>query len=268
MARTTHAVSVAGRKITLSNLDKVLYPGAGFTKGQVIDYYTRVADYILPHLRNRPVTLKRYPNGVDSNFFYAKNAPKSTPEFVEIARVPRREGGADIRYVVIDNLPTLVWCANLAALELHPFLHRTPHIDQPSSIVFDLDPGEGTDILDCAKVAFLVRDVFGKFGLECFAKVSGSKGLQVYVPLNGNATYEKTRPLARCVAESLAEECPDLVIAEMAKAVRKGKVFIDWSQNSDFKTTVGAYSLRAKGDEPYVSAPVTWEELEELRPCG
>ena len=256
-----HTLEVDGRKLQVSNLDKVLYPEAGFTKGQVIDYYLRVAPVLLPHLKDRPVTMKRYPNGVTGKFFYEKEKPRFTPAWVSTFPVPRRAGGTDISYILINDLPTLVWCANLANLEIHPFLHRAPHIEQPTAMVFDLDPGDGADVLDCARVAFLLKDLFGQWKLEMFPKVSGSRGMQVYVPLNTKVTYDVTRPLAKSIAELLEREHPDLVIAEMTKASRAGRVFIDWSQNSDFKTTVSVYSLRAKRAFPFVSMPVDWDEL-------
>ncbi len=254
-------LEIDGRKLKLSNLDKVLYPGSGFTKAQVIDYYIRVSPFLLPHLKNRPVTMKRYPDGVKGAFFYEKDAPRFTPDWVETFPVPRKAGGKPIRYILINNLATLVWCANLADLELHPFLHRAPAIDRPTSLVFDLDPGEGADILNCARVAFLLKERFDAWKLEAFPKVSGSRGLQVYVPLNTAVTYDQTRPFAQSVATLLAHAHPDAVVANMTKSERTRKVFIDWSQNSDFKTTVGVYSLRAKRDAPFVSMPVDWEEL-------
>jgi bifunctional non-homologous end joining protein LigD len=255
-------VEVDGRKLPLSNLDKVLYPETGFTKGQVIDFYIRIAPLLLPHLKDRPVTMKRYPDGVAGKYFYEKDKPRYTPAWVKTFPVPRRTGGKDICYLVINDLPSLVWCANLANLELHPFLHRAPQIEQPTAVVFDLDPGDGSDILDCGEVAFLLKKFFAQWELELFPKVSGSRGLQVYVPLNTTVTYEVTRPLAKAVAAFLAREHPKLVVAEMAKLSRTGKVFIDWSQNSDFKTTVSVYSLRAKRAAPYVSMPLRWETLE------
>jgi bifunctional non-homologous end joining protein LigD len=258
-ARKKYEIEIEGRKVGLSNLDKVLYP-SGFTKGQVIDFYVRMAEFVLPHLKGRPITLKRYPDGINAPHFYEKDAPRYTPEWVRTFNVPRREGGT-IRYIVIDDLPTLVWCANTANLELHPFLHKAPQIDRPTAVAFDLDPGEGTDVLTCAQVAFRLKEVFDAAGLASFAKVSGSKGMQVYVPLNTAVTYEQTQPFAKSLAERMEREHPDCVVPEMAKSKRTGKVFIDWSQNSDFKTTVAVYSLRAKRAEPYVSMPVTWEEL-------
>ena len=249
-----------GRVITLSNPDKVLYP-VGFTKAQVIDYYLRVAKFLLPHLKDRPVTLKRYPNGVTGEFFYEKRAPSFTPEWVKTFPVPRRDGGTPIRYILINDRPTLAWTANLANLEIHPFLHRVPKIHVPTAIVFDLDPGQGADILRCAEVALLLKDLFARLGLQSFVKVSGSKGLQLYVPLNSSATYEVTEAFARTVAQFLEAEHPKLAVSEMAKQKRAGRVFIDWSQNSEHKTTVSVYSLRAKHERPYVSMPVGWDEL-------
>jgi bifunctional non-homologous end joining protein LigD len=257
-------VVVEGKSLALTNLDKVLYPGNGFTKAQVIDYYIKVSKFLLPHFARRPVTLNRFPDGVGGKAFYEKDAPDYLPSWAHTTNVPRVKGGEPIRYICIDDLPTLVWCANVASLELHPFLHRAEDLDCPTSIVFDLDPGEGVDLVACAEVAFLLKALLEKNSLECFAKVSGSKGLQIYVPLNTRVTYEKTRAAAETVAGLLARGNPKLVVSEMAKQLRRGKVFIDWSQNSDFKTTVGVYSLRAKHDVPYVSAPVTWAELQGL----
>jgi len=248
--------------VPVSNLDKILFQESGFTKAQVIDYYIQVSPFLLPHLKNRPVTLKRYPDGTHGESFYEKDAPAFTPAWVETFPVPRRAGGADIRYILINDLSTLVWCANVASLELHPFLHCVPEIQHPTYIVFDLDPGPGTDVLTCAEVAFLVRDLLSRLNLLSFPKVSGSKGIQLYVPLHSRADYAVTQPFAQAIAELLAKGHPKLIVAEMAKSERTKKVFIDWSQNVDFKTTVGVYSLRAKRDRPFVSLPVRWEELD------
>jgi len=254
-------LEIDGTRIAVSNLEKELYPG--FTKAQVIDFYIRVSPQLLPHLKDRPVTLKRYPDGVGAAFFYEKDAPKFTPAWVQTYNVPRHAGGRDIRYILINNLETLVWCANLANLEIHTFLHRVPHIDRPLSVVFDLDPGEGADVLNCAEVAFLIKKMLDRWKLKSFVKVSGSRGLQMYVPLNSAVTYAETQPFAKGVAERMAAEHPDQVVAKMSKAVRPGKVFIDWSQNSDFKTTASVYSLRAKHKDPLVSMPVSWQELKK-----
>src|SRR5947207_7387967 len=252
--RTRHNIEV-------SSPEKVLYPAGKFTKADVVDYYVRVARFLLPHFKDRPVTLKRYPDGVHGDAFYEKDAPGFTPDWVKTFPVPRREGGPDINYILINNVATLTWAANMAALELHPFLHRVPKIENPTHVVFDLDPGEGTNIFDCARVAFLLRDLLTRLRLKSFPKVSGSKGIQVYVPLNTPITYEATQPFARAIAELLEREHVDSVVSEMAKNLRVGKVFIDWSQNADHKTTIGVYSLRAKRPRPYVSMPVKWEEL-------
>lgn len=263
MARKPEQFAVGGRRIALSNLDKVLYPGEKFTKAHVIDYYVRISKYLLPHVRNHPVTLKRFPEGVFGEFFYEKDAPAFTPDWVKTVHVPRRETpGPDIRYILINDLATLVWLANLANLEIHPFLHRAPRLDRPTSIVFDCDPGEGANILDCAQVALRLREVLHELSLDSHVKVSGSKGLQVYVPLNSPITYDETQPLAKALAELLAQQHPRLIVSEMPKRLRTKKVFIDWSQNAEFKTTVGVYSLRAKTHRPYVSLPVSWAEVE------
>lgn len=251
----------------MSNLDKVLYPGSRFTKARVIEYYSRVSPFLLPHLKNRPVTLLRFPDGVFGESFYEKNAPGFVPGWIRTFPVPRSEGGV-IRYILVNDLPTLVWLANLAALELHPFLHRTPRIDRPTHVVFDLDPGEGSNLLTCIEVALLVRELLGRLKLESFPKVSGSKGLQLYVPLNTAVSYDTTQAFARTVANLLARQHPGLVVSEMAKVLRAGKVFIDWSQNNQSKTTVGVYSLRAKRERPFVSMPVTWDELRAASEAG
>jgi bifunctional non-homologous end joining protein LigD len=247
--------------VPISNPDKPMYPAAAFTKADVVRYYVAMAPFILPHLRDRPVTLKRYPDGVGRAFFYEKDAPTFTPPWVRTVPVPRARGGPDIRYVVIDDVRTLAWCAGIASLELHPFLHRAPDLDTPTMVVFDLDPGEGADVLTAARVAFLLKDVMDRLRLQCFPKVSGSKGVQVYLPLNTPSTYDVTQPFARAVAERLGRQHPDLVVADMDKALRVGKVLVDWSQNAIHKTTVAVYSLRAKRPRPYVSLPVTWDEL-------
>ena len=265
MAAAKQTVEIEGRPVTLSNLDKVLYPGNGFTKAQVIDYYIRAAPWLLPHYKKRPVTMQRFPDGVRGKAFYEKDAPKYTPAWVRTADVPRQSGGKPIRYVCVDDLPTLVWCANIASLELHPFLHRADLLDRPDAMVFDLDPGEGTTLATCAEVAVSLKSLLESNGLESFPKVSGSKGLQLYVPLNTKTTYAQTRSFAQEAAIALERQNPKGVVSEMAKTLRRGKVFIDWSQNSDFKTTIGVYSLRAKADEPFVSMPVSWDELANVQ---
>ena len=253
-------VDVDGRRLKLSNLDKVLYPATGFTKGHVIDYYTRVAPVLLPHLRDRPLTLKRYPNGVDSKYFYEKQKPSHAPDWVRSAEIAM--GDRDIDFVLCDDLPTLVWLANLADLELHPSLAVARDPERPTVLAFDLDPGEPAGLPECREVALLLRDTLAQVGLECFAKTSGSKGMQVYVPLNAAVTYEDTKPFAQALAQLLEKHHPKLVVSTMKKSVRGGKVFIDWSQNSRHKTTVAAYSLRAR-ERPTASTPVTWDEIED-----
>lgn len=262
MARKTEQVTIGRRRIEVSNLDKLLYPGSKFTKAKVIDYYIKVSKYILPHLKNRPVTLKRFPEGVFGEAFYEKDAPAFTPEWVKTVPVPRRETpGPDIQYILINDLPTLVWVANLATLEIHPFLHMAARINCPTAVVFDCDPGEGANILDSARVALMLREVLQGLGLESYVKVSGSKGLQLYVPLNSAVTYEETQPFAEGIAKLLAQQEPQQIVWQMPKRLRTKKVFIDWSQNAEYKTTVSVYSLRGKTHRPYVSLPVTWEEI-------
>jgi len=259
--RHVSELEVAGKTLRVSNLDKVLYPKVGFTKAQVIDYYIHISPVLLPHLKDRPLTLKRYPNGVDAGYFYEKKCPSHRPEWVNTAEVWSEGKEANINYCLCNDLPTLVWAANLADLELHTSLARYPKIKEPTMLVFDLDPGEPANIVHCCQVGVWIRKVFDKAGLESFPKTSGSKGLQVYVPLNTRTSYETTKDFAKELAERLARNHPELVVSKMAKALRKGKVFVDWSQNDDHKTTICVYSLRAK-DSPTVSTPVTWEEVE------
>ncbi|MBA4149103.1 MAG: ATP-dependent DNA ligase [Verrucomicrobia bacterium] len=259
--RHVSELEVAGKRLQVSNLQKILYPKAGFTKGQIIDYYIRISPVLLPHLKNRPLTLKRYPNGVEEEFFYEKKCPSHRPKWVNTAKVWSENNNADIHYCMCNDLPTLVWAANLADLELHTSLARFPKVQVPTMLVFDLDPGAPADIVQCCQVGIWIKVLFEKMGLECFPKTSGSKGLQVYVPLNTATTYENTKQFAKQVAESLERDHPEMVVSKMAKILRKGKVFVDWSQNDDHKTTVCVYSLRAK-DTPTVSTPVTWKEVE------
>ncbi len=258
--RHVSELEVAGKRLQVSNLQKVLYPKAGFTKGDVIDYYIRISPFLLPHLKDRPLTLKRYPNGVEAEFFYEKKCPSHRPLWVNTAKVWSEGNNADINYCMCNDLPTLVWAANLADLELHTSLSRYPKVMVPTVLVFDLDPGAPADIVQCCQVGVWIRKIFEEMGLECYPKTSGSKGLQVYVPLNTTTTYEDTKDFARRIAERLEREHPELVVSKMAKALRKGKILVDWSQNDDHKTTVCVYSLRAK-DQPTASTPVTWEEV-------
>ena len=261
MPKSESVVEVDGRSLKLSNLDKVLYPDVGFTKGQVIDYYVRIAPALLPHLEARPLTMKRYPNGVGGMFFYEKNCPTHRPEWVKTVKVWSEGNNRWMDYCLIEDLPTLVWAANLADLELHTSLSLGKKILQPTFIVFDLDPGPPADMVLCCQVGLWVRDIFAKLGLQSFAKTSGSKGLQIYVPLNTPVTYDQTKPFAHELARVLERQHPDLVVSDMKKTLRTGKVFVDWSQNDDHKTTVCVYSLRAK-ERPTASTPVTWREVE------
>jgi bifunctional non-homologous end joining protein LigD len=257
-------VEIEGKELKLSNLDKVFYPQSGFTKGQVIDYYTRVAPVLLPHLEGRPLTMKRYPNGVEGKFFYEKECPKHRPDWVRTKRIVSRGSTKDrthVNFCLVDDLATLVWAANLADLELHTSLSRADDMTHPTMLAFDLDPGPGTTIVECCQIASWLRTIFDQLGIQGFPKTSGSKGLQVYVPLNSGATYTKTRALALGLAELLERTHPELVVSNMKKELRKGKVLVDWSQNNQHKTTVCVYSLRAKAT-PTASTPVTWDEVD------
>ncbi len=254
-------IDVEGRRLRLSNRDKLIYPDAGFTKGQLIDYYAAVAPVLLPHLAGRPVTLKRYPDGVEQPYFYEKRCPTHRPEWVQTAPVwsGRQEGTID--YCLIEDLPTLVWVANLASIELHPSLARASTQDTPTMLVFDLDPGEPAGLCECCRVALSIKEIFDAFALRSLVKSSGLKGLQVYVPLNTEVSYEQTKPFARAVAQLLEKQLPKLVVSRMAKSLRPGRVLIDWSQNDPHKTTVSVYSLRAHSS-PLISTPLDWDEVE------
>ncbi len=260
--RTITEVEVQGRRLTLSNLEKVLYPQAGFTKAQLIDYYVRIAPVLLPHLRGRPLTLKRYPDGVDGELFYQKNCPDHRPSWVATARVWSEGNKRWMDYCMVQEVATLVWAANLADIELHTSLSLAKEILRPTMIIFDLDPGEPANIVQCCQAGMWVRDVFAHFGLQAFPKTSGSKGLQVYVPLNTPVTYDDTKAFAHELARLLETLHRGQIVSDMKKALRVGKVLVDWSQNDDHKTTVCVYSLRAK-PRPTVSTPVTWKEVEQ-----
>jgi bifunctional non-homologous end joining protein LigD len=266
MAKET-VVDIEGRHLKLSNLDKVLYPAAGFTKGQVIDYYVRIAPVLLPHLRGRPLTMKRYPNGVSGPFFYEKNCPEHRPEWVQTARVWSKGNDKWMNYCLAEDLPTLVWAANLADLELHTSLSLGKDILRPTFLVFDLDPGAPANIVQCCQVGLWLRDIFADLQLESFAKTSGSKGLQIYVPLNTAVSYDQTKTFAHELARMLERAHPELVVSDMKKSLRTGKVLVDWSQNDDHKTTVCVYSLRAK-ERPTASTPVDWKEVESCLKKG
>jgi len=254
-------IEVQGKHVKLSNLEKVLYPATGFTKRDVIDYYVRIAPAILPHLSGRALTMKRYPNGVDGEFFYEKNAPKHRPDWVKTVPVWSHGNNRTMHYVEVGDLPTLIWLANLAALELHPSLALAKDVSCPTMMVFDLDPGPPANSVQCCQVGLWLREIFEHFGLQGFPKTSGSKGLQIYVPLNTRTTYEVTKPFAHALAQLLEQDHPDQVVSDMKKKIRTGKVFVDWSQNDEHKTTVAVYSLRAR-ERPTASTPVTWEEVE------
>jgi bifunctional non-homologous end joining protein LigD len=260
VASTKQSLSVGKHKLEVSNLDKVFYPEAGFTKGDMIDYYRSVAEVLLPHIKQRPVTLKRYPNGVEGFSFYEKACPEHRPSFVKTVAIRRKRDGEDVNYCQLNSEAALVWASNLANLELHVSLGSARAPQKPHSAVFDLDPGEGTGLLECAEVALRLRELFDSLERESVVKTSGSKGLQLFVPLNTPVTYEDTRPWAQAVAARLEAETPGAIVSKPSKEARRGKVFIDWSQNNPSKTTVCVYSLRARA-RPTVSTPVTWDEI-------
>ncbi len=259
--RNKAAVTVEDHELELSNLDKVLYPKTGFTKGELIDWYARIGEVLLPHLRGRPLTLKRYPEGVEGKHFYEKRCPKHRPDWVSTASIYSDRHKGEIDYCVVEDTATLVWLANLADIEMHTSLSRCSEMERPTSMVFDLDPGPPADVVDCAQVAVWLRGMFEQLGLNCYPKTSGSKGMQLYVPLNSGVTYAETKPFAKAVAETLERKFPDRVVSQMSKAKRPGRILVDWSQNDRHKTTVCVYSLRAK-ERPTVSTPLEWVEVE------
>jgi bifunctional non-homologous end joining protein LigD len=260
-------VDIGGRTLSLSNLEKIYYPVPGFTKGQMIDFYTRVAPAVLPHLRGRPLTLKRYPNGVEGEYFYEKQCPRHRPDWVATTAVWSRHNSRTIDFCLCEDLATLVWLANLGDLELHTSLARAADVTRPTVIAFDLDPGPPATIVECAEVALALREAFDHLGMRAFPKTSGSKGMQVYVPLNGGAGYADTKPFAHGIAQLLERRLPELVVSDMRKDLRAGKVLVDWSQNDEHKTTVNVYSLRAR-EHPTVSTPLRWEEVEGVLETG
>jgi bifunctional non-homologous end joining protein LigD len=256
-------VKIAGRKLSLANLEKDLYPAYGFTKADILEYYRRMARFILPHLQDRALTLKRYPEGVDQDFFFEKRCPGHRPVWVKTAQV-RRDNGEPLTVCLVNDLETLMWVENLASLELHVPLARAGSPETPDAMVFDLDPGEPANILDCARVALILRDLLSPLPLTSSVKTSGQKGLHVYVPLNRQeATFADTKKFSKAVAEIMQRNYPDLVTAKMAKEYRQGKVFINWEQNDSKKTMICVYSLRAR-EKPFVSFPLAWRELERL----
>jgi bifunctional non-homologous end joining protein LigD len=267
---TDRQVEVEGRELKLTNLDKVLYPKAGFTKGEVVDYYAKVGPAMVPHLNGRAVTLRRFPEGVDDldSAFFEKRCPKHRPKWVKTTNVRAGPNAGNIDFCVCDGRPTLIWMAQLAAIELHPSLSLGRAPTRPTVLAFDLDPGPPADVVDCCRVALRLRDMFGHFGVESFPKTSGSKGMQVYVPLNSKkVSYDTTKPFAKAIAQLLEKQTPDLVVSKMKKVERGGKVFVDWSQNHRSKTTIAVYSLRAR-ERPTASTPVSWSEVETAAESG
>jgi bifunctional non-homologous end joining protein LigD len=252
-------VQIGDRTLSLSNLDKVLYPEAGFTKAEVIDYYARIAPAMVPHLADRALTFRRFPNGVADKSFFEKRCPGHRPPWVPVAVGPGDRNGT-IEYCVIDEPAALVWAANMAALELHAPMALAEDLDTPRMVVFDLDPGAPADLHDCCELALALRDVLAAVDLQAWCKTSGSKGLQLYVPVNGPLEHEQASQFALAVGQLLQQQQPKRVVTTMNKAVRPGKVFVDWSQNSHHKTTIAVYSLRAR-PRPTVSTPVTWDEV-------
>ncbi len=246
---------IGGRQVRLTNLDKVLYPQVGFTKAEVIDYYLRIAPAMLAHVEGRALTFRRWPNGVDGPSFFEKNCPGHRPDWVRVV-----EGPGDVRSCSLEEAAAFAWAGNQAALEVHVPMARGDDLLAPVAVVFDLDPGPPADVITCARVALLVREVLDAVGLRAWAKTSGSKGLQLMVPLHTPATHDRASSFALAVGQLLERQHPDLVLTDMTRARRPGKVLVDWSQNSFHKTTIGVYSLRGR-PEPTVSTPVTWDEL-------
>jgi len=264
---TSGQLVVGGRLLNIRNLDRVVFPEAGTTKGELLDYYVRVADVMLPHLGERLLHMHRYPEGVSGPRFWQKACPEHRPDWIPTAPVWSRDKQANIDYCVVNELPALLWAVNIGSIELHTSLHLIRDLHSPTAMAFDLDPGERVGVLECGEVALRLRELFGETGRDAFVKTSGSKGLQVYVPLARGITYAETKPAARAVAEGLEGERPDAVVSRMAKALRPGKVFVDWSQNTEHKSMVCAYSVRAK-QRPTVSTPLTWTELEDAIDSG
>ena len=254
-------VDVAGRSVRISSPDKLSYPAAGITKLELATYYASVAEGVFRALAGRPVALNRFPDGLSGSSFYMKHAPKGMPDWVQTVRI------GDINYTLAQDRPTLIWLANLADVELHTSLSLAARVERPTMMVFDLDPGAPAGIVECCEVGLVLHGLFEQLGLESLAKTSGSKGLQVYVPLNTPVDYSATKPFAKRVAESLEQRMPELVVSRMTKKLRPGKVLVDWSQNDQHKTTANVYSLRAR-ERPTVSTPVSWEEVATCREQG
>ena len=258
---------MGGRRLTIRHLDRVVFPRTGTTKGELLDYYVRIADVMLPHLRHRLLHMHRYPEGVEGPRFWQKACPEHRPDWLPTVPVWSRDKDADIHYCVVNELAALLWAVNLGSIELHTSLHRIEDLHRPTTLAFDLDPGEGVGILECCEVALRLRDLFAGVGLRSCAKTSGSKGLQVHVPLNTEVGYAETKPLSRSIAELLEAAAPGAVVSRMARSLREGKVLVDWSQNTEHKSMVCAYSVRAK-QRPTVSTPVDWDELEGALDAG
>ena len=267
MAAARTEVDVGGRRLAIGNLDRVVFPRTGTTKAELLDYYARVADAMLPHLRDRQLHMHRYPEGVEGPRFWQKGCPASRPEWVSTVPVWSHDKGEPIEYCVVDELATLLWAVNIGSIELHTSLHLRSDLHRPTALAFDLDPGPGAGLLQCAEVALRVRALLADLGLCCHVKTSGGKGLQVYVPLDGTATYAETKPVARTVAEVLEAQTPDRVVSRMARSLRAGKVLVDWSQNTEHKSMVCVYSVRAN-ERPTVSTPLRWAEVEDALDRG
>jgi bifunctional non-homologous end joining protein LigD len=257
---TANELDVEGRRLSIRNLDRIVFPRAGTTKGRLLDYYVRVADAMLPHLRDRLLHMHRYPEGVEGPRFWQKGCPEHRPEWLPTAPVWSRDKQANIDYCVANELAAVLWAVNIGSIELHASLHQSGAMERPTVIAFDLDPGPGAGLAECCEVALRLRDLLAGAGLDSFPKTSGSKGIQVYVPLNTDVTYDVTKPLSRRIAELLESDTPERVVSKMARKLRAGKVLVDWSQNTEHKSMVCAYSVRAR-ERPTVSAPLRWEEV-------
>lgn len=258
---------VGGRRLAIRHLDRVLFPRTGTTKSEVLSYYVEVSKYMLPHLHERLLHMHRYPEGVEGPRFWQKGCPEHRPRWMPTAPVWSRDKGQNIDYCVVNELAALLWAVNIGSIELHTSLHLRSHLHRPTVIAFDLDPGAGAGLMECCDVALRLRELFEQLGMETFVKTSGSKGLQLYVPLNAETSYEMTKPVARRIAEVLADQTRELVVSQMARSARAGKVLIDWSQNTEHKSMVCAYSVRAK-QRPTVSTPVRWSEVEAALNAG
>src|SRR4051794_34178197 len=264
MTTTAGELEVGGRRLSIKHLDRVIFPATGTTKGELLDYYFRIGETMLPHLRDRLLHMHRYPEGVDGPRFWQKGCPDFRPEWLPTAPVWSRDKGENIDYCVVNELAALIWAVNIGSIELHTSLHLIHDLHGPAVIAFDLDPGDGVGLRECCEVSLRLRSMFERLDMRAFLKTSGSKGLQVYVPLNADGlTYAETKPVARRIAQLLEAETPDRVVSRMARDLRAGKVLVDWSQNTEHKSTVCAYSVRAR-ERPTVSTPVAWDEVEAV----